>query len=206
MEQKLISGGCSFNISDLKEHHRVVKEVDNGFIKAIRKQSVDTKKVLSWFWVAAENLSEDEQAYLIFFTTGSFALPSCGLAELNPLFTISLTGTFNQPPRGHPISNEIVLGDHSCFDNFESTLLYAIKPESERILLPTTDEICAELLCLEEQRDSMEMEEDGNVQQAVEEGATTFDLSSLNPDLNLSWLRERTVDPFLNWLQERISM
>lgn len=204
MEQKLISGGCAFKISDLKAHHRVVKEVDNGFIKAIRRQSVDTKKVLNWFWVAAENLSEDEQAYLIFFTTGSFALPSCGLAELNPLFTISLTGTFNQPPKGHPISNEIVLGDHSCFDNFESTLLYAIQPDSERIILPTTDAICADLHCLEEEGNT-EMEDDRNAQQAIEEGGTTamFDLSALNSQLN--WVRER-VDPFLNWLQERANM
>ncbi|CAL8107283.1 unnamed protein product [Orchesella dallaii] len=132
--QMLISGGCEFSIKELQKYHRVVREVESGFDTTLKRQSMDKRKVLNWFWTAVQNMSQKEHSNLIFFVTGSFSLPSCGLSDLNPPFTINLTGTLNQPPKGHPISNEIVLGDHTTFDSFESSLLYAIKPESERML------------------------------------------------------------------------
>ncbi|ODN02665.1 Apoptosis-resistant E3 ubiquitin protein ligase 1 [Orchesella cincta] len=137
--QMLISGGCEFSVKELQKYHIVVREVESGFgfdNQKLRRQrkAMDKKKVLNWFWNAVANMSEKEHCNLIFFTTGSFSLPSCGLADLNPPFTISLTGTRNQAPKGHPISNEIVIGDHTNFDSFEASLLYAIKPASERML------------------------------------------------------------------------
>lgn len=198
----LISGGYNFSVDNLKQCHRVVKEVDSVYYyNQIRKQSdsreMDIKKTLDWFWHVLDNLSPKEQSYFIFFATGSFSLPSCGMEDLKPIFTISLTGTHNSPPQAHPVRNEIILGPHSCFDSFEKEFLDAIVPASERIVLPTKPQsitisgcdLRGAMICAIQSLDSIPEED------LVENNA---------PDADGD--HSRSNDPFINWLRELIHM
>jgi len=219
--QELISGGASFHINDLKAHHRLIREIDNQPVNPAHRRNpgIDYQKIIKWFFIAVQNMSEKEHSYLVFCTTGSFALPSCGFKDLTPLFTINMTGTYNERPQGNPQQNEIILGDFSEFEHFERALLQAIRPESERNALPqTTTENRMYLYNPHHPRPLAIMgPEDGNMGGCNYHGGriggdpplySQQDQLSSNNNEDNSWFQLNTIyqDPIVNWLREMINL
>lgn len=179
-------------------------EVDTGYNNSILSEDVrpsnrqiDSKKLLKWFWAAVENFSDEEQSNLVFFTTRSYSIPPKGFQDLNPLFTINLTGTFEQLPKANPQTHEIVLSDHRCFDNFEKCLLLAIKPASERTLRREISHSHIEDLGVSALCSDFE-------QEAIETGDTSNQIARINQYDNdptrPNWY------PVIQWIREYIGL
>jgi hypothetical protein len=55
----------------------------------------------SRFWTLVGNMTEEEKARLLQFTTGSSLLPPGGFKELSPLFQIIFSPSFGSLPTAH---------------------------------------------------------------------------------------------------------
>lgn len=56
-------GTSEYSVTELREHHVVCGATG------------DFRKILDWFWTAVANMSEEEKARLLQFTTGCSQLP-----------------------------------------------------------------------------------------------------------------------------------
>lgn len=56
-------GTSEYSVTELREHH------------AVCGATGDFRKILDWFWTAVANMSEEEKARLLQFTTGCSQLP-----------------------------------------------------------------------------------------------------------------------------------
>jgi E3 ubiquitin-protein ligase HUWE1 len=66
--------------------------------------------LVSWFWEMVGEMSQEERAKLLHFTTGSSRLPSTGFAGMSPLFNISIHNQDVQHlPQSHTCGNQLVL-------------------------------------------------------------------------------------------------
>ena len=86
----------------------------------------DYKRVVEWFFMSVENMTEDEKAKLLQFITGSSLLPHGGFANLSPRLRIILGAEYGKLPTAQTCANQICLSDHNSFEEFEKCLLLAV--------------------------------------------------------------------------------
>jgi hypothetical protein len=115
----LMCGTSEYSVTELREHHVVC----GG--------SGDFRKVLDWFWICVGNMTEEEKARLLQFTTGCSLLPPGGFKELSPLFQLTLSPTFGNLPTAHTCFNQLCLPDYDSYENFEKSLRIAVNEGSE---------------------------------------------------------------------------
>ena len=114
---------CGVTTYDIKEWKLSIK------ICTTDKQVFPT--LLSWFWTLAESLPEAERARIVQFTTGSSQLPPGGFASLSPSFQIGLSPARHKLPSAHTCFNQLLLPNHSTYEEFKSKFLLAIQEGSE---------------------------------------------------------------------------
>jgi len=112
-------GTSEYSVTELREHHTICGANE------------DFRKVLEWFWTAVANMTEEEKARLLQFTTGSSLLPPGGFRELSPLFQITPTPTYGILPTAHTCFNQLCLPDYDSYESFEKSLRIAIYEGSE---------------------------------------------------------------------------
>lgn len=133
----ICGGGSVFNVQDLKNNHRVVGDLldhaglSDTDLPRYNFSETEQRKILRWFWITVSNLSYDEQTRLLSLVTGSKALPTCGFRHLSPLFTISLTGGYDQAPKFHPTLHLVTIGNHSSYSKFEKNIIESLYDEDE---------------------------------------------------------------------------
>lgn len=76
MLQLLMCGLQEINVQNLKLNTE------------IRGTSEQFKKVVNWFWIVLEDMSQEELSRLVQFVTGSSQIPSGGFEELRPPFLL----------------------------------------------------------------------------------------------------------------------
>ncbi|XP_045768225.1 apoptosis-resistant E3 ubiquitin protein ligase 1 isoform X2 [Maniola jurtina] len=91
----------------------------------------DWERRLGWLWAAIANLSAEERARLLQFTTGCSQLPPGGFAELNPRFQITAAPTFGALPTAHTCFNQLCLPDYDSYEHLVRALLWAINEGGE---------------------------------------------------------------------------
>ncbi|XP_049868280.1 apoptosis-resistant E3 ubiquitin protein ligase 1 isoform X2 [Pectinophora gossypiella] len=91
----------------------------------------DWERLLAWFWAALANLSTEERARLLQFTTGCSQLPPGGFQELNPRFQITAAPTFGALPTAHTCFNQLCLPDYDSYEQLVHALLWAINEGGE---------------------------------------------------------------------------
>jgi len=112
----VMCGKSEFDIDDLK----------HNCIQATWTWNGNYHKIFNWFCIAVSNMSDEERARLLQFTTGSSLLPHEGFRALNPKFKISISNERGKLPLAHTCFNEIVLSDNDSFEGFERALRTAI--------------------------------------------------------------------------------
>ncbi|ODN02096.1 Apoptosis-resistant E3 ubiquitin protein ligase 1, partial [Orchesella cincta] len=115
----LMCGTSEYSVTELREHHVVCGATG------------DFRKILDWFWTAVANMSEEEKARLLQFTTGCSQLPPGGFRELSPLFQITPAPTYGNLPTAHTCFNQLCLPDYDSYESFEKALRIAINEGSE---------------------------------------------------------------------------
>lgn len=99
-----VKGFCSLipetllNMFDERELEFLLCGLPSLSVEEMRKYTMidgykPSDKVVVWFWVAVENLTEEEKAKLVQFITGSSQVPLEGFSAFNPPLTI--TKSFN---------------------------------------------------------------------------------------------------------------
>ncbi|CAG7727095.1 unnamed protein product [Allacma fusca] len=116
----LMCGLSTIHVEDLKNFHVVTPSSETH-----------CTKIVSWFWIAVENMTESERARLLQFTTGSSLLPHGGFHSLEPKFRITVYGTTGKLPIAHTCFNEICLSNHHLFEDFEKSLKTAVTEGNE---------------------------------------------------------------------------
>ncbi|XP_039751062.1 apoptosis-resistant E3 ubiquitin protein ligase 1 isoform X1 [Pararge aegeria] len=91
----------------------------------------DWERRLGWLWAAVANLSAEERARLLQFTTGCSQLPPGGFQELNPRFQITAAPTFGALPTAHTCFNQLCLPDYDSYEHLVRALLWAINEGGE---------------------------------------------------------------------------
>jgi hypothetical protein len=109
-------GKSEFDVEDLKQNCIQGTWTWNG----------SYLKLFNWFCISVSNMSDEERARLLQFTTGSSLLPHEGFKALNPKFKISIANEREKLPTAHTCFNEIVLSDHDKFESFERALRTAV--------------------------------------------------------------------------------
>jgi len=71
--------------------------------------TTDADELLTWFWAMVGDMSPEERAKLLHFTTGSTRLPAAGFAGMTPNFNISVGGDEEHLPQAHTCGNQLVL-------------------------------------------------------------------------------------------------
>ncbi len=71
-------GTSEYSVTELREHH-VVSGATGEF-----------RKVLDWFWTAVANMTEEEKARLLQFTTGCSLLPP-GKLDFRLVYILSIS-------------------------------------------------------------------------------------------------------------------
>ncbi|CAH2077175.1 unnamed protein product, partial [Iphiclides podalirius] len=89
------------------------------------------ERLLGWFWAAVANLSGEERARLLQFTTGCSQLPPGGFQELSPRFQITAAPTFGALPTAHTCFNQLCLPDYENYEQMVRALLWAINEGGE---------------------------------------------------------------------------
>ena len=117
--QLLMCGTSEYSVTELREHHIVCGATG------------EFRKVLDWFWTAVANMTEEEKARLLQFTTGSSLLPPRGFCDLSPMFQITPAPTFGNLPTAHTCFNQICLPDYDSYESFEKAIRIAINEGSE---------------------------------------------------------------------------
>ncbi|CAG7785471.1 unnamed protein product [Allacma fusca] len=115
----LMCGTSEYSVTELREHHIVCGATG------------EFRKVLDWFWTAVANMTEEEKARLLQFTTGSSLLPPRGFSDLSPIFQITPAPTFGNLPTAHTCFNQICLPDYDSYESFEKSIRIAINEGSE---------------------------------------------------------------------------
>ncbi|XP_021944995.1 apoptosis-resistant E3 ubiquitin protein ligase 1 isoform X2 [Folsomia candida] len=115
----LMCGTSEYSVTELREHH------------VVSGATGDFRKVLDWFWTAVANMTEEEKARLLQFTTGCSQLPPGGFRELSPLFQITPAPTFGNLPTAHTCFSQLCLPDYENYESFEKALRIAINEGSE---------------------------------------------------------------------------
>lgn len=80
-------GTSEYSVTELRSHHQVINSSTPEF-----------RKILDWFWTAVGNMTEEEKARLLQFTTGCSQLPPGGFRELSPLFQLTPAPTYGNLP------------------------------------------------------------------------------------------------------------
>jgi hypothetical protein len=117
----LMCGKSEFDVEDLKRNCILLagtKDKNGSHIIPLL--------LFDWFCISVSNMSDEERARLLQFTTGSSLLPHEGFKGLNPKFKISISNLSNRLPTAHTCFNEIVLYDHDKFESFERALRTAV--------------------------------------------------------------------------------
>ncbi|KAI5633863.1 HECT-domain (ubiquitin-transferase) domain-containing protein [Phthorimaea operculella] len=91
----------------------------------------DWERLMSWFWAALANLTTEERARLLQFTTGCSQLPPGGFQELNPRFQITAAPSFGALPTAHTCFNQLCLPDYDSYEQLVHALLWAINEGGE---------------------------------------------------------------------------
>nr|XP_040565728.1 apoptosis-resistant E3 ubiquitin protein ligase 1-like isoform X2 [Lepeophtheirus salmonis] len=107
----LFSGFSTIDFNDLKKHHNC--------------QNV-SHKIMEWFWLVLEHLSEEQKLLFLKFITGSSRLPPNGFKDLCPVFTIRQLNEEGKLPSSHVCANVLNIHPHSSFEAFESSFITAI--------------------------------------------------------------------------------
>lgn len=116
-------GKSTFSVEDLKSHH------------VLSGEGAVYDRVLPWFWTALNNMTDEERARLLQFTTGSSLLPHGGFRELQPAFRITVYDSLGRLPLAHTCFSEICLSLHKNYEEFEKALKTAVNEGSEGFAL-----------------------------------------------------------------------
>ncbi|KAI6657993.1 Apoptosis-resistant E3 ubiquitin protein ligase 1 isoform X2 [Oopsacas minuta] len=87
--------------------------------------------LLSWFWTLAESLPQAGRARIVQFTTGSGQLPPGGFDSLSPRFQIGLSPSSHKLPTAHTCFNQLLLPNHSTYEEFRCMFNLAMKEGAE---------------------------------------------------------------------------
>ncbi|KII61518.1 NEDD4-like E3 ubiquitin-protein ligase WWP2 [Thelohanellus kitauei] len=111
-------------------------DIDDWKANTVYKRGYSTSsEQIVWFWKVVEEMTPEERAKLIQFTTGTSHVPVTGFADLvgshgTQLFNIEKWGQASHLPRAHTCFNRLDLPPYNSYDELKTKLLTAINETS----------------------------------------------------------------------------
>ena len=114
----LICGVPEIDRQDLKNN----TEYQGGFTRESQE--------IKWFWQLVEEMSKEDVAALLMFTTGTSAVPLGGFAEL-----VGMHGTQRFTIQRGPASNTELPSSHTCFNSITLPVYPSFEVLREKVLV-----------------------------------------------------------------------
>ena len=115
----LVCGLPEIDVEDWKNNIKY-----EGFIQS---------NIKKWFWIAIDNLNQEERARLLQFITSSTQVPVGGFKNFVPKITITkkIGGNEDSLPLSHTCSNTIELSNYSSYEKLLESLMIALNYGNE---------------------------------------------------------------------------
>jgi apoptosis-resistant E3 ubiquitin protein ligase 1 len=88
-------------------------------------------KIKKWFWIAIDNLNQEERAKLLQFITSSTQVPSGGFKYFNPKIRIQKINSTDSLPRSHTCTNTLDLPNYSSYEKLMESIMIALNYGNE---------------------------------------------------------------------------